>query len=169
MPVMFDDGAVFTGQNKSVVFGSGVTVHLPAGTVEADDIEAAAGVEYTKLQQFRAPIYSQTGTAASATIPIGVVYGASGTMVAIKAGSIVACVGAATITVDLKKNGTTMLSSVITLDNANTARIMEAGTLSVTSLTAADFLELVVTATAGGGTLGTGLLVQVWYSESASP
>jgi hypothetical protein len=77
-------------------------------------------------------------------------------------------VGGATVTVDVKKNGATVLSSVITLDSGNTARIMENGTLSGTTLAAGDFLEAVIVATAGGGTIPTGLLVQVIIDEDAA-
>jgi hypothetical protein len=151
-----------------LVCASGTSFRPPPGTILDADVSAGAGVQYTKLQQLRPAVYSQNGTAASATIPIGVVYGATGTLVSIKAGSIAACAGAATITVDLKKNGSSVLTAVITLDNANTARVMEAGTFSSTSLVTGDFLELVITATAGGGTLGTGLLVQVRWAEDPS-
>jgi hypothetical protein len=71
------------------------------------------------------------------------------------------------VTVDLRKNGTTVLSAVITLNNANTARVAVAGALSVTTLVAGDVLE-VVTATAGGGTLATGVFAIVTVNEMPS-
>ena len=144
------------------------TMTPPDGTITNAMVNASAGIVYTKLEHLMAFVHSQSGTVASATLPIGFVRGATGTMLTISAGSIVAAIGAATVTIDLKKNGTTMLSGVITLDNANTARVIEDGTLSVTSLAADDFLELVITATAGGGTLPTGFGVQVWWKELAS-
>lgn len=144
------------------------TLDVPASTIVDADVSSAADIGQSKLEhQFEAN-YGQSGTAASATIPIGIIYGASGTMLDIRAASIAACVGAATVTVDLKKNGTSMLSAVITLDNANTARVAEAGTLTTTTLANGDFLELVIVATAGGGTLATGLCVNVrWKAKAA--
>ncbi len=142
------------------------TVTLPDNTVTKAKIPASAGVEYTKLQQMPTRTYGQTGTMVSATIPIHVVYGATGGVIFIKAGSIVACIGAATCTIDLKKNGTTVLTGVITLNSSNTARVVVSGTLVATPTNVAgDFYELVIVATAGGGTLGTGLGVEVGFYE----
>jgi hypothetical protein len=142
------------------------TVSLPNNTVTAAKIPASAGVEYTKLQQKYVVTYGQNGTMTSVTIPIHIVHGVTGGAIGIKAGSIVACIGAATCTIDLKKNGTTVLTSVITLNSSNTARVAVAGTLVATPTNAAgDFYELVVVATAGGGTLGTGLGVSVAFYE----
>lgn len=146
----------------------GGTLSVPASTLTDAGVSASADITATKLEMQKSFTYGQNGTASSVTVPIHSVYGATGAVVAIKAGSIVANIGAATVTVDLKKNGTTMLSGVITLDNANTARVAEAGTLSVTSLVAGDLLELVIVATAGGGTLATGLFVTVTISEKTN-
>jgi hypothetical protein len=129
---------------------------------------AAAGVQQTKLQhQNRGNLDQPNTTATTETKVVATIYGATGTILSFKAGSIAPCSGAATITLDLKKNGTTVLASVITLDNANAARVAEAGTLSVVSLVAGDVLEIVVTATAGGGTIGTGLFAEVRWAEDA--
>lgn len=147
---------------------SAKTLGIPALTVTDAGVSTTADIAQGKLEhQFEFSL-GQSGNAATVTTPIAAIYGASGTMLDIRAGSIAPATGNSTVTIDLKKNGTTMLSAVITLDNANTARIMEAGTLSVTSLTNADFLELVVTATVGTGTLPTGLLVNVrWKAKAA--
>lgn len=144
------------------------TLDIPASSVVDADVSGSADIAYSKVESLQSFTHSTTGTAASATQNIGFVRGASGTLLSITAGSVVAAIGAATVTVDLKKNGTTMLSSVITLDNANTAYIGEAGTLSVTSLAAGDCLTLVIVATAGGGTLPTGLAVTVYWKEKPS-
>jgi hypothetical protein len=142
---------------------------LPAKSVGASQIEDDAGIEYTKSQQKFVLTYAQDGTIASATVPIHIVHGAAGGVIAVKAGSITACAGAATVTVDLKKNGTSVLAAVITLDSGNTARVPEDGTLVADPSDAADdFFELVVVATAGGGTLGTGLCVSVAFYEDPS-
>lgn len=144
-------------------------VQLPADVVGDSHWDADDPLAYTNQQQKIAKHYSQSGTIASATVPIHVVHGTTGGAIAIKAGSISACTGPATVTIDLKKNGTTVLTGVITLDNGNTARVMEAGTLVASPTNAAgDFYELVITATASSGTLGTGLMVAVWFYEDAA-
>lgn len=145
-------------------------LNAPASSITNAAIDSAAGIEATKLEHQYQPVYAQGSgtTAAAATETLYVAYGA-GTLIAFRAGSVVANVGAATCTVDLKKNGTTMLSAVITLDSANTARVVEAATLSVTSIAAGDVLEVVVTASAGGGTLATGLFCQAIIREASAP
>jgi hypothetical protein len=87
------------------------TVSLPNNTVSAAKIPASAGVEYTKLQQKYVVTYGQNGTMTSVTIPLHIVHGVTGGAIGIKAGSIVACIGAATCTIDLKKNGTSVLTA----------------------------------------------------------
>lgn len=138
------------------------------GSVTNASVAAAAAIQASKLEHQLHLTYGQSGTAASATIPIHCGYGA-GTIVSIKAFSVAAAVGVATVVIDLKKNGTTVLSSTITLDNANTAYVPEAGSLSTTTFNADDVLTLVITATAGGGTLPTGLGVTVILRENAAP
>lgn len=137
-------------------------------TVTNASVSSTAAIAATKLEHQFALSYTQNGTAASATIPLHVAYGA-GTIVSVKAASIAIAVGAATVTVDLKKGGTTCLSGVITLDSGNAARTSEAGSLTVTTYSADNFLELVIVATAGGGTLPTGLIVTVILRENAAP
>ena len=143
-------------------------ITLNSGAVTNAMVNSSAAIATTKMRHRHNLVYNQNGTAATETVPIFICSGAVGEIVSIKAATIAACSGAATITIDLKKGGTTCLSSVITLDNANTARTSEAGTLSVTTLAVGNFLELVVTATAGGGTLGTGLIVEVVVDEDAN-
>jgi hypothetical protein len=141
---------------------------LPADSVNNAHVVATAAIAATKLQHRNPHRYSQPNTAATAeTRVLHRCYGLTGTVVAVHAGSIVAAIGAATVTVDIKKNGTTILSAVITLDNANSAYVGEAGTLSVTSLAQGDVLTAVLTATAGGGTLPTGVYVEVIVDEDA--
>lgn len=144
-------------------------VALPDGSIDADMIEDFAGIEYSKLQMEHRAGFGQANSAAvDETRAIAVIRGASGTLLSFKAGSIAAAVGNATCTVDLKKNGTTVLSSVITLDNANTARVSEAGTLSVTTLAAGDLLEVVVDGTVGTGTLPTGVYCEARWAEDTN-
>lgn len=163
MPASRHEGDLYVAGNLSASSFS-----APAGSVTNAMVAASAGIDATKLEHQHRPIYAQNGTASSVTVPLHCVRGATGTLLQVQAGTIAACAGAATITVDVKKNGTTVLSSAITLDNGNTARVAEAGTLSVTSLVAGDLLEVVITATAGGGTLGTGLWVQLTLEEDPS-
>lgn len=139
---------------------------FPDGGVTNAKVAAGAAIAASKLVHQHRINYSQPNTTATAvTQVIYRCYGATGTIKEIAAGSIGIAVGAATVTVDVKKNGTTVLSGVITLDSGNTARVAELGTVSVPALAAGDVLEVVTTATAGGGTIPTGLFVSVTVEE----
>lgn len=92
---------------------------------------------------------------------------AAGSIVGVDAGLVVACVGGATVTIDIKKNGTTVLSGSVVLDNTNSAFTSEAGAFSSTTLAAGDVLEADVTVAAGGGTIGQGLYVSLVVREAA--
>jgi len=147
---------------------SSQTVTLPQSVVSDSNVAAGAAISSSKLQHQHRLVFAQPNTTATSETKIVYrCYGATGTILQVAAGSIAACAGAATITVDLKKNGATVLSAVITLDNANTARVAELGTISGSSLVAGDVLEVVTVATAGGGTLGTGLFAVVTLQEDA--
>ncbi len=144
------------------------TFSAPAACIANNAITAAAGnyVDPSKLGQQRRPGHSQPNTTATTeTRTILVVYGATGNVLDFRAGSIVACAGAATITVDLKKNGTSVLAAVITLNSSSVARVAQAATITTPALAAGDWLEVVITATAGGGTLGTGVFCQAVVQE----
>lgn len=140
-------------------------VDFAAGSVGDSQIAATAGIQATKLTHDHIRSHSQPNTTATTETRGIYVARNAGTVVELSAGSIVANIGAATVTVDLKKNGVTILSGVVTLDNANTARVVEMGTISGASYAAADFFETVITATAGGGTLATGVYVQALFRE----
>lgn len=140
----------------------------PDGCIDNAAIEAATGIDATKLEHQFALTYAQANAAAAdETRVIHCAYGATGTIVSFEAGSIAACVGDSTVTVDLKKNGTTVLSAVITLDSTNTARVAEAATISTASYVDGDVLEVIVDATIGTGTLATGLFATAILREDA--
>jgi len=141
---------------------------VPAGTITDAGVSAAAGIQSTKLQQQRGETYTQM--AANATViaerrVVHVVYGATGLLLRFSAGSVVAHIGAAVCTVDLKKNGVSVLSAPITLNSSNVALTPVNATITTTGLVAGDVLEVVTTATAGGGTLATGVFAQVDFQE----
>ncbi len=137
-----------------------------AGCVLDTHVGAAAAIAASKLLHRHNKGYGQSGTAVAATVPLHVVQGATGTLVGFKAGCIGLCTGDATITVDLKNNGVSILTAAVELDAADTARVLVAGVFSATAVVAGDFLEAVVTVNAGTGALGTGLCVQLELDET---
>jgi hypothetical protein len=148
----------------AVTFGGDVV--LPDGVVDAADVAAGAGIEASKLGHQHAITFAQGNTTIAAETRVIHVCGASGTMISFEAGSIGACTGNATITVDLKVNGSSKLSAVITLDSSNTARVAEAGTISAATLADGDVIEVVVAVNAGTGALGTGVFATLTFNQN---
>lgn len=131
------------------------------------DVKSDAAIGAAKLDHQYQPHYSQSGTAAAATVVLHVVQEATAVLHAVKCGSIVAAVGDSTVTIDIKKNGTTVLSATVQLDNANTAYIVESGTISVSTAVVGDVYTAVITVSAGTGTLPTGLFIGLKIREKA--
>lgn len=136
---------------------------MPANAITTStQVQAGANINADKLEQRLFPSWSQPNSAATTeTRPLFVAKRA-GTVNSVIAGSIAAAIGNSTVTLDVKKNGTTILSAVITLDSSNTARITEAGTISgVGTFVAGDWFEVVIVATVGSGTLPFGVFAQL--------
>jgi hypothetical protein len=145
---------------------SGRTMAVAAGAIGDSQVAASAGINATKLQHQHRPGLSQPNTTAtSVTQAIFRCFGATGAVVGFHAGMIAKNVSGATVTVDLRKNGTTILTAVISLSSADTNRVALAGTISGGTLVAGDLLEVVVTATVGGGTIGTGFFCYATVNE----
>ncbi len=146
---------------------SAKTMTLAAASVADAQVSAGADIAATKVNHQHRAMFAQPNTTATAeTKIIYRCYGTTGTLIEFAAGSIAPCTGNATITVDLHKNGVTVLSAPITLDNANAARVAEVGTISDSALVAANVLEVIVAVAAGTGALGTGLFASATINEA---
>ena len=132
-------------------------------------IQAAAGLEATKLQHQHQIGYAQeSGTAAAAeTRVVHVVRGTAGTAVQFEAGCVTPNIGAATITVDLLKDGVSILDAPIGLSVAQAAYETVEAIIDNDALADDDVLEVAVTAAAGGGTLGEGVFAALALREDA--
>ena len=145
------------------------------GTLSANAITYPSGsILSTSLQRHRIyKHYSQEAATAvsdtAVTYPIHVVSGATAALSSFKAGSVVAGLGGATCTFDLKKNGASIITAVISLDNTNTAYVPE--TAAFTAATAAgvanDVYSVVIDGNAGGGTALKGVFCEMVIDEDA--
>lgn len=143
---------------------------IPANTLTDSGVNASAAIQATKMQHQHTKHFTQvTGSVATTERrPIHSVYGATGTIVSFRAALTVVCAGAATISIRLKKNGVNIDTAALVLDNANAAFTFEsAAGFTSTSLVAGDILEVDITATAGGGTLGQGVICELVTREDA--
>lgn len=127
---------------------------------------AAIDARKVKMQKVHTYVNSESATTAVSeqrTVHIG--YGQTGNVIAFWAAAVVANVGAATVTLDLWKNGSTILTSVITLNNSQTARQVVTATIASAPYVVNDYFEVKVVATAGGGTIAKGVAAIVVFRE----
>lgn len=146
---------------------SAQVINYPAGSIVNADVNAAAAIAATKLQQQRNITYQQLNgaNAAAESKQVYRVNGATATLQAFKASCVGVPGGDRTCTIDLHKNGVSILSATIQLDSGSVAYTAESGTFSSTSLVAGDVLTVVVTVGGSSGTHVTGLLVNVVLAE----
>jgi hypothetical protein len=128
----------------------------------------------TKLKQQLNRLYTQkrgtavasdTGTVVHVCYPAG---STIGTVVLVQAGICVAGVswaGGGQLTVDVKKNGTTIMSSPIVIDGTTVAFAKVVGAIASASYSNGDVFEVVTVFTAGTGTPAQGLFVQLILRE----
>lgn len=159
-----EEGGQFRG---TVVFLDAV---LNAGCVTDAKVAANAGIKASKLEHQHRETYAQESdtTAAAEARVVHVVKGTAGEVRSIKAGCVTPCVGDAVVTVDLLKNGVSILTATFDLTSAQSAYDLVAGTIDTATLEADDVLEVDIAVAAGTGTLGKGVFcyVDLWEDES---
>lgn len=159
-----ENATVFAGQ---VAFQGGVSFPSAAINPSAMGGTPADPVAAEKLEQQVNKTYAQPNTAAADETRVLHIAEAAGELIGFRVGSIAKAVGDATCTFDLLKNGTTMLSAAKEINSSNTNRVAVDATLSVTSYSAGDCLEVVINGTIGTGTLPTGCFCQLICREAA--
>jgi hypothetical protein len=145
-------------------------LNVPLGSITDTQVIASANIAATKLQKQFQENYSNTDSATSAASEQRVLHtvkGSTGTVNEFAAGAVVVLVAPATCTIDLLKNGSSILTAAVALAAGDTPRVVKFGTFSSTSVVAGDVLEVKVTATAGGGTLPKGVFVRLTVTENA--
>jgi len=144
------------------------TIVLPSSCILDANVAAGAAIATSKMLHRHFWHFHQDGSAASITIPVHEVHGATGSIVALKCGSVVVAIGAATVTIDLLKNGVSILTAALVLDSSNTIRVLEAAAIATAALVDGNWLDLQITAAAGGGTLPTDMLYELIWDEDPS-
>jgi hypothetical protein len=140
------------------LYATGLTI--PNSSIRDASVAAGAGISAAKIQQQEIQLFAQdfTTTIVAQRHLIHWAKGGNGTIQEFRVTVTTAMIGAATATIDLKKNGTTILTSSITIDSTLVAFVIKnpAGYTSLTYV-ANDFFEVeILTAVAGGGTLAKG-------------
>jgi hypothetical protein len=145
-------------------------LNVPAGAVSDAGVNANAAIAASKQEHQYEHIKADpfATTTAVQRIVMHVVYGLTGTLIQFGCGVTTAAIGAATVTVDLYKNGSSILTSAITIDNTLATDTIRTATFTSAALAAGDVLELNITAAAaGGGTLPKGFFARLVMRELA--
>lgn len=117
---------------------------------------------------FAGSVANQSGTVAAERKPIHIAT-APGEIVTIRfSPTQTAAVGDSTVTCDIYKNGSSILTGTVQIDSGDAARAKVSGTPSSTTYVAGDVFESVVTVSAGTGTLPVGLGVDFVLDEDPS-
>lgn len=145
-------------------------ITIPSGKVTDASVTALAGIAASKLQHAHRVMYAQPGgtSATTETKAVYVVVGLTGSIQAVKLGASTAATGGAKITLDVHKNGSTILSATQDLASSTSAYTLISVTPSSTALAAGDVLEVLITTTpATGGNLPQGVFVAIDIFEAA--
>jgi hypothetical protein len=144
------------------------SVVLPADCVTDTNVNGSSPLAAAKTRHRHLRTLAQAhGTAATAERRVVHVAHAAGTVSAFRVGPVVAATGNSTATADLYKNGASVLSAGVALDNTNAAYAEEAGAVSSAAYVAGDVFEVVVTVSAGTGTLPQGVYADAVFDELA--
>lgn len=147
----------------------GGTLSIDAGSITDDSISSAARIDADKQQHlYRCTTNFALGITGTPVAREELLYVAevAGTIRQF-AGLAVVDGSSASITLDLKKNGTTCLSSVVTITNATGDGTVVDGTLSVTSVAVGDRLSVALAVSSSTGMQG----VTAWFTveENGAP
>lgn len=140
----------------------------PADSVGDRAFNATDPLTVDKQDHSRVVVGGQDfGAASAAERRIVYIAQSSGTLDAAAAALAQAIVGDSTTTVDLKKNGASVLTAPISLTGANAAYAVANGSIATAAYVPGDVFEVVVAVSAGTGTLGQGLGWAIRFNESA--
>lgn len=148
----FNTGAVIT---NSMIGAGGTGLGIAASKLEHQFQATVAQAYATTIATFRQSIH--------------LVRGATGTLISFACYLSQACIGDSTVSVQLKKNGSNVLSAALTFSSADAAFALKSTTsFTSTALAVGDYLEVDVTATVGTGTLGKGFFAELNSREDAA-
>lgn len=146
------------------------TFSLPASSVANSSVQAAAGIAASKLEhQYNKCVWlcNHATDAAAARVQIHRVYGTVGSIVQFGVVVTVAATSTGQAVVNLRKNGSSILTATITVDNTVAVNTLKqpAGYTSV-ALAVGDVLEVSIDSVSGS-TLPKGLACHLVIREDA--
>ncbi len=148
---------------------SGGNFQLGAGTISDQHVNSAAAINVTKMQHayyLRTDFGLKIGDTPVTSEKVVHVANSAGTIRSFAAMVNVA-MSSGSITFDLKKNGTTILTAVITIDNTIAGRQTVTGTIATPAFSAGDVFSIAETISAPTGSQGP--LAWAGISETGAP
>lgn len=136
---------------------------LPADSVNDAQVPVAAKLSASKVRQYYPMHAEQRGSVVDDTIMLGTMP-RPGTVTSVRVVVLTKPIGDATCTVDILKNGASILTQVVLIDSGAADRVSIVGTIKSDGsekYVAGDVFETVVNATIGTGTLPVDLSVAV--------
>lgn len=140
-------------------------IDYPGGSIVNADVSGSAAIAASKCQRSLSIPICQVSTAADETRFARVIRGATGTLRDFRGGCFEASIGASVVTLDLKKNGASVLASVVTL-NVSTGTGTVPGVITIPAVVVGDILTVVINGEwSGSDALAKGVWAQVELDE----
>lgn len=133
------------------------------GQFRTEDPLAAIRQQHQYLRSF-AQAHGVAGAAERRAVHVA---RGAGTLETVRAGLSVVAAGDSTHSVDVLKNGVSVLSGPASLTSAQAAYAKVTGVVTSAAYAIGDVFEVVVAVAAGTGTLGQGLFVDLAFREAA--
>lgn len=133
---------------------------LNAGSVDDDAVASGADIAASKMRHQHRAVYSQELATAASTgsYVIHAFQGQTGGVLAFKCGAAVKPAGDGSVTFNLKRGTTSILTAAVTMNSSSTNYAFAAGTISTSACTVGDVLVLTITSSTGtAGTVANGI------------
>ncbi len=145
------------------------SLSIPPLTLIDTGVNGAADIAASKLEHQHRILYAQESAtdASDEARVLHAVYGTTGTVLEFECGVVVAAAGAATVDVDLLKNGVSILTAAIEINAATVIYTPKTGTIDTAALVDGDVLEVSIDETIGGGTRPKGVWASLTLTEKA--
>ena len=143
-------------------------IEIPAGLLTDTQISAVAAISASKCERSLRAIAGVAGQVSDGTtIPLAFfIKGTAATFKHMTCTNRIACAGSSSLTCDVKKNGTSILSSAETLDSGTAAYSENEGSISTTTGEDGDYITFEIVATqSGSDALAYGVFIQLDYDE----
>lgn len=142
---------------------------FPAGSITNPAIAAGAAISASKIEhQHCVTLADDDGTAvADRTAKVHTVYGATGDLVSFEVCATGKATGTDKVEIDLTVNGASILTAVVELNTAHANNEIRTGTIDTAALADGDMIRIDFNATAGDGTLPTGVSATLVWREDA--